>query len=99
MAENPSSELTTWLGELKLAGYKVIELYGWYWIQGKSSLTVWIVPTDEGYKVSWAQGVGRGFKKTFASFDEMADWVGDKLRSYPFHWQDEKKIGEEAGDE
>lgn len=83
------SELETWLGELKLAGYSAVEKDGWYWIQGKSSLTIWIVPIDEGYKVSWAQGVGRGFSKKFASFDEMADWVGDKLRSYPFHWQDE----------
>ena len=92
------SALKTWLGELALAGYSVAERDGWVWIQGKSSLTIWVEPLDKDYTVSWAQGVGRGFKKTFDTFDEMADWVNEKLRSWPDHYSGEKPIGEMPDD-
>ena len=73
------SALKTWLGELQLSGYGVDTIMGQKRILRKDGRIVWVEVVPGGYKVAITYRYTRTENK-FDSFDDMADWVNEKLR-------------------
>jgi hypothetical protein len=90
------AELDTWLGELKLSGYEVIEidhhldemnpsiLISPRGYQGKRTVIILrpYVPFDWPWSLIVTETKVDSEEKEFEEFDEMADWVMGKLREW-----------------
>ena len=80
------SELTTWLGELKLSGYsvKVWKKDSILVRKRRTSLNLWLSDCGRrGWLVMWVEGYPPERARRFQDFDEMADFVEQKLRTWP----------------
>jgi hypothetical protein len=92
--------LDTWLKELRLSGYRVTTMPGTHWITVPRATLLLTVDSNapEGWRVKIYQGSGRAKSKIFTEFQDMADFVNEKLRSWPDHWSRELPPGEMPDD-
>ena len=89
------SEVDLWLKELRLGGYSVIRYSdkSVYIDKPSTSLSLLLGVRPVGWEVLVFQGAGHSRTKHFSAFEEMADWVEEKLRIWPDHWSEEGPPG------